>query len=156
MAAPLAAEQPLPAPTRYTERPSGPLPRNCARLRRHEAGHLVAGHALGLPVANVSANAAYAAVEFRDGRSDVAQTLRLPKEAIERQKPRYGASPEALAVVSLAGIMAEIDEYADAEGGAADEVAAPAAAGAGLTTFLIALVESVPWPTSPAWRTQRR
>ena len=91
-----------------------------ARLRRHEAGHLVAGHALGLPVANVSANAAYAAVEFRDGRSDVAQTLRLPKEAVERQKPRYGASPEALAVVSLAGIMAEIDEYADAEGGAAD------------------------------------
>ena len=91
-----------------------------ARLRRHEAGHLVAGHALGLPVANVSANAAYAAVEFRDGRSDVAQTLRLPKEAVERQKPRYGASPEMIAVVSLAGIMAEIDEYADAEGGAAD------------------------------------
>merc|ERR1711871_1726702 len=38
----------------------------------------------------------------------------------ERQKPRYGASPEMIAVVSLAGIMAEIDEYADAEGGAAD------------------------------------
>jgi hypothetical protein len=91
-----------------------------ARLRRHEAGHLVAGHTLGLPVAGISANAAYAAVEFRDGRSDAAETLRLPKEAVARQPPRYAASPEALAIVSLAGIMAEIDEYADAEGGAAD------------------------------------
>lgn len=91
-----------------------------ARLRRHEAGHLIAGHVLGLPVAGISANAAYAAVEFRDGRSDMAQTLRLPAEAAARQPPRYSASPETLAVVSLAGIMAEIDEYADAEGGTAD------------------------------------
>ena len=93
-----------------------------ARLIRHEAGHLVVGHALGLPVKKVEANAAAAAVSFHDLRVEDARALRLPADAAARRPPRFGPadSADALAIVSLSGIMAEIDEYGDSEGGAAD------------------------------------
>ena len=93
-----------------------------ARLQRHEAAHLVVGHALGLPVARVEANAAAAAVTFHDLRAEEAAALRLPAEAAARRPPRYAArdGAAALAIVSLAGIMGEVDEYGDSEGGAAD------------------------------------
>ena len=65
------------------------------RRRRHEAAHLVAGYALGLPVA------AYAddAVEFYDGPG-----------------PKSRDDAERLACVALAGAVAECDAFGEAKG----------------------------------------
>ena len=74
-----------------------------ARLARHEAGHVLVGHLLGLPLAEVSANPAAAAAQFYDyGR------------VISRSQL------DIVAIVSLAGLMAEVCEFGQAEGAAAD------------------------------------
>ncbi|KAJ1447082.1 hypothetical protein M885DRAFT_624689, partial [Pelagophyceae sp. CCMP2097] len=101
-----------------------------ARLARHEAGHLVVGHVLGLPVERVRVNAAASAVAFWDlGREDAA-ALRLPADVAAARPPRFTSRRgkpdfDVLAVVSLAGIMAEVDEWGDAEGGATAAAARP-------------------------------
>ena len=90
-----------------------------ARLARHEAGHVLVGHLLGLPLAAVSTNAAAAAAQFYDLQIEQRATMGGAKLA---SAPRF-ASPgqlEAIAVVSLAGIMAEIRAFGQSEGGAAD------------------------------------
>ena len=127
------------------------------RLLRHEAGHMLVGHLLGLPCAAVAANSAAAAVQvraardrffalsflrlgtratsldlfshprrrraqFHDAADDAAvrAALRLPEDAAPRARRREARELDALAVVSLAGVMAEIGEFGDAEGGYAD------------------------------------
>lgn len=97
------------------------LPAYRARLVRHEAAHVLVGHVLGLPLADISVNPAAAAATFYDFRDEQKSVLGLGERV--PGPPKYVASTasiETLAVVSLAGIMAEVDEYGDAEGGAAD------------------------------------
>lgn len=96
------------------------LPAYRARLARHEAAHVVAGYVLGLPLARISVNPAAAAVAFYD-TPDV-QPGALDAE-VQGRPPRFVASSapvEALAICALAGLMSEVDEYGDAEGGVAD------------------------------------
>lgn len=86
-----------------------------ARMLRHEAGHFLAGYLVGLPVVSYTANAAASAVECGppvgaprgDGAEAVADVS--AEDALNR-----------LAVVSLAGIVAECLCFGQAEGGLAD------------------------------------
>lgn len=78
-----------------------------ARMLRHEAGHFLAGHLVGLPVLAFSVNAAESAVEC--GPADGEECDPADEEMLHR-----------LAVVSLAGIVAECLCFGKAEGGLAD------------------------------------
>lgn len=85
-----------------------------ARMLRHEAGHFMVGHLVGLPVVSFSANAASSAVEcglpVYAQAEDEGTTNLLPQED---ELNRF-------AVVSLAGIVAECLCFGQAEGGLAD------------------------------------
>lgn len=76
------------------------------RLVRHEAGHFLAGYLCGMPIASYQTDAVTNAVQFFDsGR-------------------RFGRIPEAdllrMCIVSLGGVIAEIQYCGHSEGGAAD------------------------------------
>lgn len=79
----------------------------------------MAGYILGMPLAQVSVNPAASAVTFYDTREEQRRVL-----GVDVVRPRgyvsSNAPLEAIAIVSLAGIMSEIDEFGDAEGGTAD------------------------------------
>lgn len=79
----------------------------------------MAGYILGMPLAQVSVNPAASAVAFYDTREEQRRVL-----GVDVVRPRgyvsSNAPLEAIAIVSLAGIMSEIDEFGDAEGGTAD------------------------------------
>lgn len=65
-----------------------------------------------------------ASVALHDLGREEALALRLPEEAAARRAPRYASRSEpaleALAIVAMGGVMAEISEFGDAEGGSAD------------------------------------
>lgn len=96
------------------------LPAYRARLARHEAGHVLVGYLLGLPLAKISVNPAAAAVTFYDTRDELSAVMGGAPVARPRGYVSSSAPLEAIAIVSLAGIMSEVEEYGDAEGGAAD------------------------------------
>jgi len=103
--------------TRLTEVYASLSPAYRSRLARHEAGHVLVGHLLGLPLASVSANPAAAAAQFYDLRTEQRQVL-----GATSGRPRLASASQVdeFAVVSLAGLMAEVSEFGQAEGGAAD------------------------------------
>jgi hypothetical protein len=77
-----------------------------ARMLRHEAGHFLLGHLVGLPVVAYSTNAGSSAVECAD-----------PEPSAELEDDEI---LNRLAVVSLAGIVAECLCFGKATGGLAD------------------------------------
>jgi hypothetical protein len=80
-----------------------------ARMLRHEAGHFLVGHIVGLPVVGYATNAASSAVECAEPSADDGAPPIDADEALNR-----------FAVVSLAGVVAECLCFGKAEGGLAD------------------------------------
>jgi len=88
------------------------------RMLRHEAGHFLVGHLVGLPVASYSAAAAESAVEVALNDGTRAGTREHGGEAGPAEDPEELLN--ALAIVSLAGVVAECLCFGKAEGGLAD------------------------------------